>query len=109
MKAFCKQHDIYVEAWAPLMQGGSALEDATIKKIAESHGKTPAQVIIRWHLQAGTIVIPKSITPARIAENINVFDFALSDEEMQQMAALDKGERKGREPNDMHMKEIPGL
>lgn len=109
LKAFCKQHDIRVEAWAPLMQGGAALEDAVILEIAESHGKTAAQVILRWHLQEGTIIIPKSVTPKRIEENINVFDFELSAADMERIASLDRGDRKGADPEDMHRTEIPGL
>lgn len=109
LKAFCEKHEIFVEAWAPLMQGGEALRDETIQKIAKTHSKSAAQIILRWHLQEGTIVIPKSVTPDRIEENINVFDFELSEDEMKQIAALDRGERKGANPNDMHRTEIPGL
>jgi len=107
LKEFCKKHDIHVEAWAPLMQGGEALEDRTIKSIADAHGKTAAQIIIRWHVQEGTIVIPKSVTPARIKENINVFDFELSADEMEQIAQLDRNQRKGKDPENMHYTEIP--
>lgn len=104
LKEFCEKHEIKVEAWAPLMQGSSVLDDVVIKDIAENHQKTTAQIIIRWHLQTGTIVIPKSVTPARIEENFQVFDFELSATEMEEIAALDCNERRGKEPNDMHMK-----
>lgn len=109
LREYCNQHDIRLEAWGPLMQGGAALKDETIKEIADRHGKSPAQVILRWHLQEGTIVIPKSVNPERIRENIQVFDFELTDEEMAQMRALDKNERQGGNPVDMHRTEIPGL
>ena len=74
------------------------LDDETIVEIAERHGKTPAQAILRWHLQLGNVVIPKSVTPERIRENIELFDFELSDEEMAEFAKLDSGERIGPDP-----------
>ena len=89
--------DIVTEAWSPLGQG-LELTDTTIGPIAAAHGKTPAQTILRWHLQLGNVVIPKSITPTRIAENFNLFDFALSDAEMDAIAALDAGRRIGPDP-----------
>ena len=69
--------NIFVEAWSPLEQGGEVLKDPVIQKIAKAHGKSPAQTVLRWHLQNNTIVIPKSVTPSRIEENFNVFDFEL--------------------------------
>ncbi|WNS80469.1 aldo/keto reductase [Domibacillus sp. DTU_2020_1001157_1_SI_ALB_TIR_016] len=104
LKAFCKKHDIYVEAWSPLMQGGVVLENNIVKEIAEKHGKTPAQVILRWHLQNDSIVIPKSVTPSRIEENFNVFDFELTQEEIDQITALDRGERTGPVPAEFNRK-----
>ncbi len=104
LKDFCQQHDIYLEAWSPLMQGGEVLGNGTVKEIASQYGKTPAQIIIRWHLQADHIVIPKSVTPSRIEENFNVFDFELSGEDMDKIAKLNRNERKGPEPNDMNMR-----
>jgi 2,5-diketo-D-gluconate reductase A len=89
---------IVTESWSPLGQG-LELEDPAIVEIAHAHGKTPAQTIIRWHLQLGCVVIPKSVTPARIAENFEVFDFELSDEQMQAIEALDAGKRIGPDPN----------
>jgi 2,5-diketo-D-gluconate reductase A len=89
---------IVTEAWSPLGQG-LELEDPTIVQIASEHGKTPAQAIIRWHLQLGNVVIPKSVTPARIRENIDVFDFALTDEQMQAIEARDAGVRIGPDPD----------
>lgn len=89
---------VLTEAWSPLGQG-LELEDPAIAEIAQAHGKTPAQAIIRWHLQIGNVVIPKSATPSRIRENIDVFDFELSEQELQSLAALDAGRRIGPDPN----------
>lgn len=102
VKEFCAKHDIFVEAWSPLMQGGDVLKDEAVQSIAEEHSKTPAQVVLRWHLQNNTIVIPKSVTPSRIEENFDVFDFELSSEEMQKINELDRGERKGPQPSEMN-------
>jgi len=90
--------DVATEAWSPLGQG-LELEDRTIVEIAQSHGKTAAQTIIRWQLQIGNVVIPKSVKPARIAENFDVFDFELDDEQLAAIAALDVGTRIGPDPN----------
>jgi 2,5-diketo-D-gluconate reductase A len=90
--------DIVTEAWSPLGQG-LELEDPAIVEIAEAHGKTPAQAIIRWHLQLGNVVIPKSVTPARIEENFDVFDFELSSAEMEAIRELDAGKRIGPDPD----------
>ena len=87
---------IATEAWSPLAKGG-VLDDPTVVAIAEAHERTPAQVVIRWHLQLGNIVIPKSVTPARIEENFRVFDFELTGDEMAE--ALDAGERTGPDPD----------
>jgi diketogulonate reductase-like aldo/keto reductase len=89
---------IVTEAWSPLAQG-AVLDDPAITEIAEAHGKTPGQVVIRWHLQIENVVIPKSVTPERIAENFNVFDFHLSESEMAAIEALDAGERTGPDPD----------
>jgi 2,5-diketo-D-gluconate reductase A len=89
---------IVTEAWSPLAQG-DVLGDPAIVEIAEAHDKTPAQVVIRWHLQLGNVVIPKSVTPARIEENFDVFDFHLSESEMAAVEALDAGERIGPDPD----------
>lgn len=104
LKDFCAKHDIFVEAWSPLEQGGEVLKDEVIIKIAEAHGKSPAQVVLRWHLQNNTIVIPKSVTPSRIEENFNVFDFELTADEMQQIHQLNRNRRRGSHPNDMHVR-----
>ena len=97
LRAWHAEHGIVTEAWSPLAQGG-LLDDATIAEIAERHDKTPAQAILRWHLQLGNVVIPKSVTPERIRENIEIFEFELSDEDMAEFARLDSGERIGPDP-----------
>lgn len=104
LKAFCDQHDIFLEAWSPLDQGGDVLKDEVIVKLAEAHGKSPAQIVLRWHLQRNAIVIPKSVTPSRIEENFNVFDFELSADDMEAINQLDSNRRKGPHPNDFHMR-----
>lgn len=91
------EHQVATEAWSPLAQG-DLLNNETIANTANRHGKTPAQAILRWHLQLGNVVIPKSVTPQRIRENFDLFDFELSDEEMAAIAALDIGRRIGPDP-----------
>lgn len=100
LKAFCKQHDIYIESWSPLGQGGEVLDDKVITEIAEQYGKSSAQVILRWHLQEGSIVIPKSVTPSRIEENFYVFDFEVSTDDMNNIAKINRNERKGSDPSE---------
>ncbi len=97
LRAWHAEHGIATEAWSPLAQG-ELLDDETIVAIAEQHGKTPAQAILRWHLQLGNVVFPKSVTPERIRENIEIFDFELSDAEMAEFERLDRGERIGPDP-----------
>ena len=88
---------IVTEAWSPLGKGVTFGEPA-ITDAAAAHGKSPAQVVIRWHLQRGNVVIPKSVTPERIRENLDVLDFALDDAQMEAIAALDAGDRTGPDP-----------
>jgi 2,5-diketo-D-gluconate reductase A len=97
LRAWHAEHGIVTEAWSPLAQG-ELLDNETIVAVAEEHGKTAAQVILRWHLQLGNVVIPKSVTPERIHENIALFDFELSDEEMATIGDLDSGSRIGPDP-----------
>ena len=97
LRAWHADHGVITEAWSPLAQG-ELLDDETIVTIAERHGKTPAQAVLRWHLQLGNVVFPKSVTPARIRENIELFDFELSDAEMAEFERLDRGERIGPDP-----------
>jgi 2,5-diketo-D-gluconate reductase A len=99
MREFDAKFDIRTEAWSPLAQGGAVLSDPVITRLAERYGRTPAQVILRWHLQLGNIVIPKSVTPARIAENFAVFDFALEPDDVAAITELDRGERTGPDPD----------
>jgi 2,5-diketo-D-gluconate reductase A len=98
VRAFCAEHQIAVEAWSPLAQG-LVLDDPTIVAIAKQAGKTPAQVVLRWHIERGDIVFPKSVTPARIAENIDIFDFELSGEDVEAISALNRNHRTGPDPD----------
>jgi 2,5-diketo-D-gluconate reductase A len=99
LRAWHADHGIATEAWAPLAQG-DLLEDGTIETVAAHHDRTSAQVILRWHLQVGNVVIPKSSNPERIRQNFEVFDFELSEDDMAAIARLDTGERIGPEPGD---------
>jgi diketogulonate reductase-like aldo/keto reductase len=89
---------IVTEAWSPLAQG-EVLDDPVITRIAQEHSATPGQVVIRWHLQLGNVVIPKSVTPERIEQNFDVFGFSLSDAEMADIEQLDAGRRTGPDPD----------
>jgi 2,5-diketo-D-gluconate reductase A len=93
-----EQLGIVTEAWSPLARG-LVLEDPAIVQAAEAHGRTPGQVVIRWHLQLGNVVIPKSVTPERIQQNLDVFDFQLSDAQMEAFEELDAGRRTGPDPD----------
>ncbi len=103
-RAYCAEHGIAVESWSPLMQGGEVLEDPRITSIAQSYGKTPAQIVLRWHVQSGLIVIPKSVNPERIRENFALFDFALSEADMQAIEGMDQGRRIGSDPDTASFK-----
>ncbi|WP_405451979.1 aldo/keto reductase [Streptomyces achromogenes] len=94
---------IATEAWSPLGQGKGLLEVPAIVAIARKHDRTPAQVVLRWHLQLGNIVIPKSVTPSRIEENIAVFDFSLDDEDLAAISALNEDRRLGPDPATFDM------
>ncbi|MER5772150.1 aldo/keto reductase [Streptomyces sp. NPDC001985] len=97
-RAFHARHSIATEAWSPLGQGKGLLEVPTVIAIARKHGRTPAQVVLRWHLQLGHVVIPKSVTPSRIRENIDVFGFELDADDLAALGALDEGKRLGPDP-----------
>jgi methylglyoxal/glyoxal reductase len=99
LKAFCREHGIQLEAWSPLMQG-QLLDHQVLKDIANKYGKSPAQVILRWDLQNGVVTIPKSTKAHRIAENAQVFDFALTDEEMERIDGLNQNKRVGPDPDN---------
>jgi len=88
LRDFHSEHGILTEAWSPLAQG-ELFEDPSLTEIADTHDRTPAQLILRWHLQLGNVVIPKSVTPERIESNIDVVDFELTGEQMEQIAGLD--------------------
>jgi 2,5-diketo-D-gluconate reductase A len=98
VRAFCAEHQIAVEAWSPLGQG-SVLGDPVVRSIAERAGKSTAQVVLRWHIQRGDIVFPKSVTPDRIRENIDIFDFELSATDVDDITLLNKNERTGPDPD----------
>jgi 2,5-diketo-D-gluconate reductase A len=98
LRAWHAGHDIATEAWSPLAQGG-LLEDETIATVAAHHDRSPAQVILRWHIQIGNVVIPRSSNPERIRQNFELFDFTLSEDDMAALERLDIGERIGGDPN----------
>lgn len=98
LRAFCSEHGISVTAWSPLGRGG-VLDHPTIMEIGHEIGKTAAQVVLRWHLQNDTLVIPKSVTPSRIEENAQIFDFELTVAQMDKMATLNRNERFGQDPD----------
>jgi 2,5-diketo-D-gluconate reductase A len=98
VRAYGAEHGIATEAWAPIAKGKVG-DDDTIRAVADEVGRTPAQVTLRWHVQRGDIVFPKSVTPARIVENFALFDFELSDDQMQRIGSLDRGEDGRTGPN----------
>lgn len=103
LHAWNAMHQIQTESWSPLAQGGEGVFDQEIiKSLAKKYGKTPAQIVIRWHLDSGLVVIPKSITPSRIEENFKVFDFRLEKPEITDIAQLDKGKRLGPNPDELN-------
>ena len=106
VRAYCVAHGIAIEAWAPIAQG-KVLGDDVVGAIAEQLGRTPAQVVLRWHLQHGNIVFPKSVTPARVAENIAIFDFELDADAMARIDALDRGEDGRNGPNPDEFAYVP--
>ncbi|MEU7302908.1 aldo/keto reductase [Streptomyces sp. NPDC048304] len=102
-REFHAEQGIATEAWSPLGQGKGLLEVPAIVAIAQKHGRTPAQVVLRWHVQLGNVVIPKSVTPSRIKENIEVFDFSLDDEDLAAISALNEDRRLGPDPATFDM------
>ena len=99
LRAFHTEHGIRTEAWSPLGQGRGLLDEPVLAAIGAKHGVTPAQVVLCWHLRIGNVVIPKSVTPSRIAENADVFGFALDTDDLAALAGLDKGKRLGPDPD----------
>lgn len=106
VRAYGKEHGIATEAWSPIAQG-KVLDDPVVTRIAESTGKSPAQVVLRWHVQRGDIVFPKSVTPQRIKDNFALFDFELGSEDFDAISALDKGEDGRIGPNPDTFDYIP--
>ncbi|WP_308799143.1 aldo/keto reductase [Agromyces silvae] len=98
LREFDDQHEIRTEAWSPLARG-RVLGDQTLAAIGAKHARTPAQVVLRWHVQLGNVVIPKASSPERIRENLDVFGFALDADDLAAIAALESGERTGRDPD----------
>ena len=98
LRAFNAEHGIATEAWSPIAQG-KVLDDQTITRIAQRLGRTPAQVTLRWHLQRGDIVFPKSVTQSRVEENFDVFGFELTDQDLAAITALDRHDRTGPDPD----------
>ncbi|MCD8807996.1 aldo/keto reductase [Mammaliicoccus sciuri] len=101
LQAYCESKRIKLMAWSPLMRGGEWLNNADLQSIADQYNKTVAQVIIKWHLQQGRLVIPKSQNDNRIRENFDVFDFELSDEDLAKIDQLNTGERQFRDPDEV--------
>jgi 2,5-diketo-D-gluconate reductase A len=101
LRAFHDRHGIRTEAWSPLGQGKGLLEVPTVVAVAQKHGRTPAQVVLRWHLEIGNVVIPKSVTPSRIKENFDLFDFALDADDLAAFEKMDSGTRFGANPETM--------
>jgi 2,5-diketo-D-gluconate reductase A len=99
LRAFHDEHGILTESWGPLGQGKGLLENPSIVEVAQRKARTPAQVVLRWHLQLGCVVIPKSVNPDRIRENIDLFDFELDDADMAEISKVRTGERLGADPN----------
>ncbi|MFF5995334.1 aldo/keto reductase [Lysinibacillus sp. KU-BSD001] len=101
LRAFCAEQGIAFTAWSPLGRGG-VLQDETIVNIGEKYGKSAAQVVLRWHIQNDILVIPKSVTPARIEENATIFDFELSNEDIVKINHLNRNQRFGKNPDNFH-------
>ncbi|MFG2025974.1 aldo/keto reductase [Streptomyces sp. NPDC048825] len=102
LREYHAEQGIATEAWSPLGQGKGLLEVPAIVAIAQKHGRTPAQIVLRWHIQLGNVVIPKSVTPSRIKENIEVFDFSLDTEDIAAISALNEDRRIGPDPATLH-------
>jgi 2,5-diketo-D-gluconate reductase A len=104
LRDFHQQHGILTESWGPLGQGKGLLENPQIVEVAQRKDRTPAQVVLRWHVQLGCVVIPKSVNPDRIRENIDIFDFELDDADMAEISKVRTGERLGGDPNVFAMR-----
>ncbi|MDN3238227.1 aldo/keto reductase [Glycomyces tritici] len=103
LRAWHEAHGVVTESWGPLgLRAGGLFDEPAVRAVAEAHGRTPAQVVLRWNLQRGNVVIPKSVTPERIRENWEVLDFSLSDKDLAEIDALDTGIRQGGDPLEVH-------
>ncbi len=102
LRASHAEHGIVTEAWSPIARGGDSLEDPVIGAIAGKHNVSPAQVILRWHLDLGNVIIPKSVHPERMAANIDLFNIRLDEDDHSKIASLDEGERVGPNPDEMN-------
>lgn len=107
VRAYGREHGIATEAWAPIAQG-KVLGDPVINRVAQARGKSAAQVVLRWHIQRGDIVFPKSVTPERVKENFQLFDFELDDSDMDAISTLDQGESGRNGPNPDTFDYVPG-
>jgi 2,5-diketo-D-gluconate reductase A len=105
LRSYDREHGIATEAWSPIAQG-KVLDDPVVTSLAEAVGRTPAQVVLRWHVQRGDIVFPKSVTPSRMGENFALFDFTLDEDAMARIDALDRDERTGPDPDTFDY--VPG-
>ena len=101
LRKFCRENSIQLEAWSPLMRG-KIIEIPLLQELAEKYGKTISQIVLRWDLQMGVVTIPKSTNPSRIKENAGVFDFQLSEEDVNKILLLDKGLRVGSDPDKVY-------
>jgi 2,5-diketo-D-gluconate reductase A len=106
VRGYDREHQIATEAWSPIAQG-KVLDDAVITGIAAAHGKTPAQVVLRWHIERGDIVFPKSVHRERMTSNFDIFDFNLDSDEMDAITGLDRGESGRTGPNPDRFDYIP--
>lgn len=102
LRTYCKEKGIQIEAWGPILRGKDALNHPIFQEIGEKNGKSPAQVILRWHYQNGVIAIPKSVNAARIKENFTIFDFDLTEEDMKRVNSLETGIRLGADPDNFN-------
>ncbi len=107
VRAYGREHGIATEAWSPIAQG-RVLDDPVVKRIADTAGKSPAQVVLRWHIQRGDIVFPKSVSPDRMKANFELFDFGLNSGDVDALSGLDRGERGRTGPNPDEFNYIPG-
>ena len=99
-RQFCEEHDIRVEAYSPLQRAGELLAEPVLGELADKYGKSPAQIILRWHIQEGFVVIPKSVTPDRIHDNIDIFDFDIHEDDIELIRELNRDEKLLDDPDD---------